>query len=295
MRNAVDKGLAIGIGAAYVAAFVLGLSLGRTRPKWFYPIFCGAFALIVLRAFFWCFPRVEYLLSNVYAYTVIQTWWYMAAAFLFLGLATARLKPLPKQALVLVCALALFAVGMQRIASRALFDAAQCLGKPGIDGICPQTTSFTCGAAAASTLLAHLAIESDEREMALLSWTNDWDGTDRFSLCKALHQKLRRTPYRPRLVVADWATLTQQEFPALVIITLRRFSALGLGLDHWVVVFDADETEVRLADPIGGPRTMPKDQFLRTWQGFALVVERVRNSPDAVETRHSEGRGVLTQ
>ncbi len=264
---------AIGIGLAYVTAFALGLWLGRGNRKAFLAAFAAGFALIGVRVVFELAPAIEYCLSAIYAYTLIQPWWPRLAAFLFLGLAITRVKRRLVPVLAAACAGALFIVSGQIVASRALFNPSQCEGVPGEDGLCQQTTSFTCGAAAASTLLARFGVQSNEREMALLCWTNDWTGTDRFSICKALHQKLDGTPYTPRLITANWERLAEQGSPSLVVISLIKAQGLELGLDHWVVVLDVTETEAHLADPIGGLRSMSRDAFLEDWRHFALIVE----------------------
>jgi HlyB family type I secretion system ABC transporter len=42
--------------------------------------------------------------------------------------------------------------------------------------------------------------------------------------------------------------------------------------NHWVVVYDTNEREVRVSDPASGLRTIPRDEFERGWSGFVALV-----------------------
>ncbi|HEO70079.1 MAG TPA: hypothetical protein ENN80_02375, partial [Candidatus Hydrogenedentes bacterium] len=214
--------LAILLGVAYIAAYALGLWLAHYGRRLLYPVFAACFALIGLSVYFYYVPEAEYALSIYYLYTVIQNWWPPIAAFVLLGIGTLRMTGLWKRIAVAACAWLAFAILVQGITARVLFDPSECTGAPDWRGICPQTTDFTCGAAAAATLLAHFNIEATEREMAVLCWSNNFKGTNRFHICKALHQKLRHTPYRPRLMLADYQTLVRQNKPCMTTINVEK-------------------------------------------------------------------------
>lgn len=42
--------------------------------------------------------------------------------------------------------------------------------------------------------------------------------------------------------------------------------------NHWVVVYDTNQREVRVSDPARGLRTIPRDEFERGWSGFIALV-----------------------
>ncbi len=256
------------LGLVYIGSYLAGLALRRARATGVYWAFGVCFVLIALRVLFHCLPSVECLLSPYYVYTVIQPWWPQIVAFMLLGIGTVKMTRFWRQVLVAACAAVLFSVMAQAITARVMFDPSDCTGVPDKEGICPQTTSFTCGAAAASTLLAQFGIDSDEKEMALLCWTNEFNGTECWPICKALHQKLAGTPYRPRILLGDWEVLRRRGGP--VVVTKR----LHAKCDHWLVVLDTTDTHVTVADPNMGKHTLSKDDFLESWRGFLIAVEQ---------------------
>src|SRR5206468_5816059 len=77
-------------------------------------------------------------------------------------------------------------------------------GSPGMDGVCRQTSDYSCGAAAASTFLARLGIAADEQEMATRCGTTPWLGTDEFYACRGLREKLAGTRSEERRVGKEW-------------------------------------------------------------------------------------------
>ena len=262
---------AVALGLTYIGAYLLGLWLARRGGRAPYVALAACFVLVAVRVVFYYFPEIEYGLSVIYAYTLVQAWWSPVAAFVLLGIGTLKMTQRWRAILVGFCAWLLFVILVQSITARVLFDPSECVGEPGWYGLCPQTTDFTCGAAGASTLLAQYQVPSDEREMALLCWTNYHKGTQRFHICKALHQKLGGASYRPRLMVADWETLAEST-PAMVTINITK------GLDHWVVVLNTSPGRALIADPDGGVYIMSKAEFVRQWQGFLITVEDRRGT-----------------
>lgn len=45
------------------------------------------------------------------------------------------------------------------------------------------------------------------------------------------------------------------------------------GGDHWVVVYDADATSVRVMDPALGRRRMSREEFVRRWTGYVALFD----------------------
>jgi HlyB family type I secretion system ABC transporter len=65
-----------------------------------------------------------------------------------------------------------------------------------------------------------------------------------------------------RTLKASKASLDQLPLPAI---------AHWQG-NHWLVVYDTSEREVRVSDPASGLRTIPRDEFERGWSGFVALV-----------------------
>ena len=43
--------------------------------------------------------------------------------------------------------------------------------------------------------------------------------------------------------------------------------------NHWMVLFDVDETQVRVADPALGLRKIPRKEFEQKWSGYAALFD----------------------
>lgn len=140
------------------------------------------------------------------------------------------------------------------------------------DGVCRQTTDFSCGAAAASTFLARIGVEADEAEMAERCWTNSMTGTDEFCVARGLRSKLREAGLEAErevaLIQTDWGgLLARGAQPSLATI---RYSLL---VDHWVAVFETTPTEVLVGDPLEGRRRIPKADFLEVWRRGLVIAD----------------------
>ncbi|MEK7271110.1 MAG: cysteine peptidase family C39 domain-containing protein, partial [Planctomycetota bacterium] len=142
-----------------------------------------------------------------------------------------------------------------------------CTGTVGADGVCRQTTGFSCGAAAAATMLHGLGVPATERQMAALCWTNAFTGTDEFAACRGLSKRLGDAKGRIRLVRAGPADIERLRRPAMA--TIR----YALFIDHWVVVFGTAGGFVEVGDPLRGRVLVPKEEFFRDWRNLLVVAE----------------------
>src|SRR5690606_34010665 len=112
----------------------------------------------------------------------------------------------------------------------ARFDGSTVTGRVERNGVCQQTTDYTCGAAAAATLLHAYGVEADEQEMAERCWTNALTGTDELCVARGLRQKA--LPIGRRAVVGSMSydELVARGEPVMVTV------GWSLLVDHWVVV-----------------------------------------------------------
>lgn len=128
-----------------------------------------------------------------------------------------------------------------------------------VDGVCRQSTDYTCVAASLVTLLQFHGVESMESEMARLSYTEVGGGTTDCRAVYALQRKLAGLPFEVRYEVMDYERLREIELPCVVPIKW------GYFISHMVPVLSVNEERVRVGDPLTGAREISKEEFLREW------------------------------
>src|SRR5687767_2589821 len=252
----------------FVACYLLGIWLG-TKPRHIVLasiVTCLIFLFV--RVFLRYFPSAAYALLNTDTYAAIHTWWAFLFAFSVLGIGTRHMSTRNARFGVALLAVVLLLLIGSRAYASVTFDPSQLSGRPLVDGVCRQTSNYSCGAAAASTLLAQLGINSDEREMAVRCGTNALSGTDEFAVCRGLRSKLAGTGWRVDLVESDWESLRRQKLRIMVTV---KFSFL---IDHWVVVLKISDDEVVVGDPLIGRVSRSKAGFLSDWRKVVVTVER---------------------
>lgn len=150
-----------------------------------------------------------------------------------------------------------------------LAPAAAGVGPTNIDneGICRQTTGYTCVAASMVTMLRARGIAADEAEMAGLAHTQTGGGATDSRALWALQAKLANTPLRPRYAVLDAAQLAAAPKPCLVQLDW------GFFVSHMVPVMEATADRVVIGDPLSGRREMTMSDFLAKWKRMAIVLE----------------------
>lgn len=255
----------------FAGSYVAGVWFGTRRRS--IATACAGICLgaILVKVLSRYFPDIEYSILSNDIYVILRPWWVFPFSLSILGMGIHQIQRQRTRKLVTGFAVLVFVLAIERLLITVTFDPSSCTGKPGEDGVCLQSTSYSCGAAAASTLLERLGVESDEREMAILCRTNSLTGTDELSVCNGLRKKLPETQYRINLVRSDWEELCRGQFPAMA--TMK----LTFLIDHWVVVFDVEEDGVLVGDPSTGRFKMHKDIFLEHWKKVLVAVEDKKN------------------
>ncbi len=147
------------------------------------------------------------------------------------------------------------------------------------DGVCRQSTGYTCVAAALVTMLRGFGIESTETEMARLSYTEIGNGsTDMRAVC-ALQHKLAGRPLAVRYERMGYARLREIALPCLVPIKW------GYYISHMVAVLEVHEDRVVLGDPLVGRREMPRGEFDEEWLSRAVFLAPTANDAERATTR----------
>lgn len=133
-----------------------------------------------------------------------------------------------------------------------------------VNGICQQSTAYTCGPAAAVILLEHVGQAASEGELAVAMRTGPLTGTDEGLLGKVLED-------RYGLEVELQTAATVREIPSVAIAVMR----YSLWVDHYVAVLEVTADEVVVGDPAAGLRRLSHHAFRRECRGRLLVAKGV--------------------
>jgi len=136
------------------------------------------------------------------------------------------------------------------------------------NGVCRQTTNYTCGPAAAVTALGKLGLRADEGELAVLSYSSPVIGTLPACLTSALQDRYSadglRCQYR------RFESIDQLRNAGVTLAVVRD----AFLLDHCIAVLDVSDDAVIVADPVTGRRLIPYEQFEKIWRFCGIVLQR---------------------
>jgi predicted double-glycine peptidase len=138
----------------------------------------------------------------------------------------------------------------------------------GTDGVCRQSTDYTCGPAAAVTGLRRLGLPAEEGELAVLAHTSTASGTPPDVLCAVLNERYGPQGLRAKLGRFRDASELRGLGPTLVIV---RFSLL---LDHWLCVLEVTDREVVVGDPLNGLNRLTHAEFNERWRHIGVTLSR---------------------
>ena len=136
------------------------------------------------------------------------------------------------------------------------------------DGVCLQSTKYTCGPAAAVTILRRMNVYAEEAELASVLHTVPWVGTPAGLLAHTLEERYAdqgvRCQYRRFDSVDDMAG----HEPILALMHMRARE------DHYVVVLKVHSDGLIIADPMQGKGFCPRDKFEEYWRKVGIEVHR---------------------
>ena len=136
------------------------------------------------------------------------------------------------------------------------------------NGICRQTTDFTCGPAAAVTALGRLGLSGDEGEIAVLSYSSPVVGTLPACLSSALQKRYGAEGLRCWYRRFD--SIEQLRKAGITLVVVRD----AFLLDHCIAVLDVSDDAITVADPVTGARLVPYRQFEKMWRFAGIVLQR---------------------
>lgn len=254
----VQVGLGVGFAAAgaLVAARSVGVAVAAGLPL--LAVLLGKLALGRVAA-------AEATLFPWDAYPTIEPWIALApASFLAgAGIRAARKSVWKRDALLVLGGLFLLRTGLTAWGSRESLERLD--GAVRADGVCMQTSDYTCGPAAAVALLHWYGIPSTEREMAGLCATRPgFGGTSECGVMRGLRRKLGGSGI-------PWIrTCSYEELTAPSLVSLRHTWLVG----HCTMVVEARPDGVLLVDSQSGRCWLPRDRFERAWTGSAITIVR---------------------
>jgi len=136
------------------------------------------------------------------------------------------------------------------------------------NGVCFQSTDYTCGPAAAVTALGKLGLSAEEGEIAVLSHTSPVAGTLPACLSSALQNRYGSAGLRCKYRRFD--SIEQLKNAGLTLAMVRD----SFLLDHCLAVLEVSDNTVTVADPMSGMMSIPHEQFRRIWRFSGIVLER---------------------
>jgi len=149
------------------------------------------------------------------------------------------------------------------------------------DGVCRQTTEFSCGPAAAVTALRSLGIKADESVIAREALTGPAFGTDPVALADAINRLYAASgihaEYRRFNAESDLTDRTP------VIVSIRA-SSLS---DHYITILGMDRADIFIGDPAAvskGLQAYPRGIIPQMWHNTGIMLTRTPPPPPSLTT-----------
>jgi len=254
--------------------FALGLWVAKRGKAFGMGLAIFGLTLIVLRGVIALVPGVEEHFYELDLYPYFKLSWSTAAATMVLGYLG---RKVPGRSLGILLWLLSGVVVLQEgyyslqfVLAERWYDRLE--GQVDARGYCPQTSEYTCGAAAAAMLLDSVGVETDEREMAKLCLVRAGIGVTDQTLRRGIRKKLKGTGYTAQ-VLKNLSYDELRLMPKPCLVTLRQ----TFLLDHTVIVESMDEERLLIADP--DPETRwyisSRWRFEKAWRGDAMVLKPV--------------------
>jgi hypothetical protein len=136
------------------------------------------------------------------------------------------------------------------------------------NGICFQTTDYTCAPAAAVTALRKLGLPAQEGEIAILSHTSPVTGTLPGCLQAALQNRYSDEGLRCQYRRFD--SIAQLKDAGLTLAVVKS----AFLSDHCIAVLEVSDRMITVADPVAGKRSLSHKQFEEIWRFSGIVLKR---------------------
>lgn len=131
------------------------------------------------------------------------------------------------------------------------------------DGVCIQSTDYSCGPAAAVTLLREKGINAEEGELVIGAFTSPYGGTTPDALRDSM---MKIYGFDSRIVTYEAVDELKEIGP---FISLVKYSFL---VDHYVTVLEINEEFLSTADPMFWKQKWSHQKYRERSRGRALIV-----------------------
>lgn len=249
----------------------LGFLLGKriARLKKIFWVLCTSFCIasIIFYILVNYYPAVEFKLIPTFLAAFYEILNFIPSAMILIGIGFERVTERNKRALklfgIFVFIVALFQTSCIFVGHTVREEEFRI----NEEGVCIQSTGYTCGAASAVTLLRHYEIYATELEMAKLSRTRPALGVRMASLARAIGEKVREKNLSVELFKTNWETLKNLRKPCIVDVDWALF------VSHVIVLLETGDSKVKIADPLSGVVYWDKKRFLDKWLGSVIIVK----------------------
>ena len=136
------------------------------------------------------------------------------------------------------------------------------------NGICLQTTDYTCGPASAVTVLRKLGLRAEEGQIAILSCTSFQEGTPDDMLAEGLNRQYGGNGLSAKCRI--FRSVAELKRAGLTLAVIK----YGFLVDHWVAVLEVTDSEVVVGDPLGGLDRISYQEFAKKWRFVGVVLQR---------------------
>lgn len=259
------------LGVAGLA--VLGAGVGwwcsKRRGPWWLAAYFVSLLLVVATGLARRFPSLE--LQPPFAWLVAGRTEFVLGALVCTLLLTTPLSRLPNRRLRILIVVLMVAAVTQTSIVPFLSPAFNCRLLEGLkttidpEGVCLQSTDYTCGPAAAVTALRRLGIDAQEGRLAILARTTRFTGMPGDLLCMAI----RKTHgVQCRCVCLQDVDELRGKEPFIAVV---KYSFL---VDHYVTVLHVGDSIVQIGDPLCGQTEMLREEFSREWRHSGILFEQ---------------------
>jgi predicted double-glycine peptidase len=136
------------------------------------------------------------------------------------------------------------------------------------EGVCHQSTDYTCGPAAAVTALRKLGFKAEEGEIARLAHTTSATGTLPDVLARVLQDRYGNDGLVSQYRVFKSPAELKGCLPVLAVV---KFNLL---VDHYVTVLDINDREITIGDPLQGLDKLTIAEFTEKWRFTGVALRR---------------------
>lgn len=136
------------------------------------------------------------------------------------------------------------------------------------NGVCRQSSDYTCGPAAAVTALRVYGVNAEESEIALLAHTSRSTGTEPDVLAAALQDRYGKEGLTFEYRAFKSAAELPRDKPVIALINYQ------FVVDHYVTVLGVTDHKLIIGDPLSGRVGEAYSDFESDWRMVGIVVGR---------------------